>query len=52
MVDGIVQVVSEKSDEGGDRDTEIKKKNEKVIEITERLYNENQKKKEEKLKLQ
>tara|TARA_B110000285_G_C15068966_1_gene586832 strand:+ start:1051 stop:1203 length:153 start_codon:yes stop_codon:yes gene_type:complete len=46
MLDGNVQVVSEKSDEGGDKELELAEKKEKVAKVTERLHNEDKRKKE------
>ena len=52
MLDGNVQVVSEKSDEGGDKELELAEKKERVAKVTERLHNENTRKREQQLKLQ
>ena len=46
MLDGHVQVVSEKSDENGEKEMELAEKKEKVAKVTERLHNENLRKKE------
>ena len=52
MLDGNVQVVSEKSDEGGDKELELAEKKERVAKLTERLHNETKRKREQQLKLQ
>ena len=52
MLDGNVQVVSEKSDEGGDKELELAEKKERVAKVTERLHNETTRKREQQLKLQ
>ena len=46
MLDGNDQVASEKSDEGRDKELELAEKKEKVAKVTERLHNEDKRKKE------